>query len=145
MLNRSGTFLIWNRDNTSNGTISKGQPGYVGEAGSYQLWSSTPPINGRGQKLTIDPFVEYFNKSGGRHKLLGRYYRNYNRNDTDQSTLSDILYGKYQYQQQYKNAGLLTAGIVTTQTKANAKLYAKTTLFQRANLTPAISRIPAIR
>ncbi|MBK6610791.1 MAG: TonB-dependent receptor [Sphingobacteriales bacterium] len=124
MLNRSGTFLIWNRDNTSNGTISKGQPGYVGEAGSYQLWSSTPPINGRGQKLTIDPFVEYFNKSGGRHKLLGRYYRNYNRNDTDQSTLSDILYGEYQYQQQYKNAGLtITAGIVTTQTKANAELY----------------------
>jgi len=90
----------------------------------YQLWKSTPPINNVGLKLTIDPFVEYFTKNGWRVKALGRYFKNDNKNDTQQSTLSDFYYGELQTQKRSEAAKFsATLGLVGSLSKADAELY----------------------
>ena len=109
MLNTSASFLIWNGANE----------------GAYQLWEVTPQINNVGKKLTLDPFVEYFTENGMRHKLLGRYYKNDNANDTNQSTNSDFFYGEYQFQKRFEPINFtITAGITSSLALSTAELYA---------------------
>ena len=134
MITRSTSFLIWNRNNGQ-----PGQPGYVGDAGAYQLWTNTPQINNKGRKLSVDPFIEYFTRNNIRIKLLGRYYINHNRNDTNQSTLSDFYYSEGQFQKRFPKLNLTTtAGITYSLAKTNAELYASDTInkgkYQATNL-----------
>jgi len=91
---------------------------------SYQLWTATPPINNIGLKLTVDPFIEYFTKNGWRFKVLSRYFKNDNKNDTNQSTLSDFYYGELQTQKRLEEAKFsATIGLVGSLSKADAELY----------------------
>lgn len=120
-LQTSGSFLIWNNLNNA-GNVSV--PDAIDE-GAYQLWDATPPINNHSFAISVDPFAEYFNSGNGtRHKLLGRYYRNDNQNDTKQGTASDLMYGEYQFQKDWTSAHLvLTTGVVGTYVISNAELY----------------------
>lgn len=117
MLNTSVSFLIWdyNPDSASDS---------YNPVGMYQLWRATPPINNNGTKLTIDPFIEYFTQSGWRFKALGRYFKNDNINDTNQSTKSDFYYGELQTQKRIEEAKFsATLGLVGSLSKADAELY----------------------
>lgn len=120
-LQTNGSFLIWNNlNNPGNVSVPDGI-----DEGAYQLWDATPPINNHSFAISVDPSVEYFNSGNGtRHKLLGRYYRNDNQNDTRQSTASDLMYGEYQFQKNWDGAHLtLTTGAVGTYVISNAELY----------------------
>lgn len=116
MLNRSASYLIW------NGTGAE----------AYRLWEATPVINNEGLKISIDPFIEYFSESGMKHKLMGRFYKNDNKNDTGQSTLSDFFYGEYQFQKRFLDQDFtITAGLVGSLALSEAELYASD--FQATN------------
>ena len=99
-------------------------PPYVGEEGAYQLWTATPQIVNNGTKLAVDPFIEYFNESGLKLKFLGRYYLNNNKNNTNQSTLSDFLYGELQAQKRWEDIKFtVTGGVVGSYAISDAELY----------------------
>lgn len=108
-VSRSSSFLLWNGD----------------EADLYRIWTATPTINNQGLKLSVDPFVEYLDADRGmKHKLSGRYYRNDNITDTDQSTKSGFYYGEYQFQKRFEDISLnITAGVAASLATVNAELY----------------------
>ena len=79
-------------------------------------------------RYTIDPFLTYFDKSGNRHKVQGRFYNIDNRNTENQSNASKLYYGEYQFQKKFDKLNLVTtAGIVGTRTNVRAELYGDTT------------------
>jgi iron complex outermembrane receptor protein len=115
-----------------------------GRKGSFFYWKSNdaayePPTDTTATqrqrfRYNLDPHVTYFDKSGNRHKFLGRFYDVNNDNSANQSNFSTILYGEYQFQRRFVNADLVvTAGIVTMRTRVEAELYGDTT-FRSRNL-----------
>lgn len=104
---RSGNFFIWGND-----TDKAYQPG---------LNSSSKSL-GR-LRYNIDPSLQYFDRHGYRHKILGRFYSVHNNNSSNQSNDSRMLYGEYQIQRQMENGLVATAGIVGIYTTVKADLY----------------------
>lgn len=103
---RSGSFFIWGDDSLR---------AYQGGL------NSTSRSLGR-LRYNIDPSAQYFDKSGNRHKFLGRYFSVHNNNSGNQSNDSRMLYGEYQVQRQMKNL-VATAGVVGIYTTVSAGLY----------------------
>lgn len=122
--NTSASFLIWDRNNAPSS-----------DEGAYLLYTALPPINNVGLKATVDPFVEYFSASGFKVKLLGRYYKNNNQNDTNQSTNSDFLYGETQVQKRFEDIEFtLTGGVAANKAKVDAELYGGGDQFSSSNI-----------
>jgi outer membrane receptor protein involved in Fe transport len=105
---RSGSFFIW-KNETSGGY----EPG---------LGSATFT---RGRlRFMIDPTLNYFDRSGNRHKILSRYFYVSNNNSGNQSNDSRMYYGEYQFQRSMEAIGLVvTAGVVGITTRIDAELY----------------------
>ncbi|MCB9290466.1 MAG: TonB-dependent receptor [Lewinellaceae bacterium] len=83
-------------------------------------------------RYNIDPYVSYYDKSGNRHRLQGRFYNVDNKNNLNQSNSSDMYYGEYQFQRQIADAELvITAGAVFSGTNISAELYGDTTFTSR--------------
>jgi len=73
----------------------------------------------------IDPFVNYYDKQGGKHSLRTRVYFIDNDNDNNQANQSTLYYGQYQYQKkfvQFKDL-VVTAGMMGTFSESNSELY----------------------
>ncbi|MEQ1744330.1 MAG: TonB-dependent receptor [Saprospiraceae bacterium] len=105
---RSGSFFTWENDTSG-----------IYKAGN----NSTAYTRGR-LRFTIDPTLQYFDRTGNRHKLLGRYYHVHNDNSGNQGNDSRMYYGEYQFQRPMDNIGLVaTAGVVAIRTTVSAALY----------------------
>ncbi len=142
--NRYGRFNIGTRyrltDRLSFGVNANFN---VGESASFFYWSSdTTAYIGTASTSTarnrvrynIDPYLVYFDKSGGKHRILTRYHEVNNNNDNNQSNYSYTLYGEYQYQKKFQPLDLvLTGGFVGRATRVEAELYGDTT-FTSQNL-----------
>lgn len=113
---RSGSFFIWANDST----------------GAYQSGvNSSSQTLGR-LRFTIDPFLQYFDRAGFRHKFLGRYFYIHNNNSGNQSNDSRMYYGEYQVQRQMDKIGLVvTAGVVGNYNNVTALLYNNATYTSR--------------
>ncbi len=100
-----------------------------GEAGAYRANPSEQVGEpSRRFRYTLDPFITYFDKSGNRHKVHGRFYNIDNNNTENQSNASKLYYGEYQFQKKFDKLGLVTtAGVVGTRTNVRAELYGDTT------------------
>lgn len=111
-VNRSTSFFFWSGI----------------DSGLYIPFDGTAAFN-QGFKITVDPYFNYYDKKGNRHKLLMRYYGNHNATATTaQSNFNDLYYGEYQYQKHFENsAAVLSAGVVGSFTKVVAELYGDTT------------------
>lgn len=76
---------------------------------------------------TVDPYIQYFSSRGGRHALRTRWQSLDNDNDNNQGNFSDVLYGEYQYQQQWDSLGvkglISTMGVVGMYTDARGQLF----------------------
>lgn len=98
------------------------------DSGLYVPASGTTSYN-QAFKITIDPFLDWFDNHGNRHKLLTRYYGNHNATiTTDQSSFSDLYYGEYQFQKHFDKSHLvISAGGVVSHTNVSAALYGDTT------------------
>jgi len=110
----SSSFFLW-----QNGNEGAYRPGGIGQ--------NVLSISNR-FRFTIDPFVNYFDKSGNRHRLTGRIYSVNNKNNANRSNVSQLYYGEYQFQKKWDEKGLvLSTGIVSTSTFIEAELYGDTT------------------
>ena len=79
-------------------------------------------------RFLIDPYVQYADEKGNRHKLLSRYYNVKNKVQNNQSNFSSLLYGEYQYQKRFLKADLvLTSGLVASYSTIDAELYSSST------------------
>ena len=116
-----------------------------GNSGSFFYWQDlnkrfegdTTTIGTRNRfRYNVDPFLTYFDKSGNRHRFLGRFFavdnNNFLRNGGDQSNSSQVTYSEYQFQRRFTQAQLvLTAGVVGTWNQVFAELYGDTTFYSR--------------
>ncbi|MBC8173402.1 MAG: TonB-dependent receptor [Chitinophagales bacterium] len=110
-LSKNASFFFWNNIDT----------------GLYIPFRGTLTHN-EGFKMTIDPYLHYYGKNGSRHKVLLRYYQNHNKNDQEQSSLSDLIYGEYQYQKHFEKINFVaTGGVLSSYAQTVAELYGDTT------------------
>lgn len=112
-----GVNTIINQGNSKDFFFWKGIDDlFVGSIGTL--------TEGKQSRFNIDPFVTYFDKSGNRHKLLGRLYNIDNQFNNNQSTGSRLYYGEYQYQRNFEPIKLVTtAGLVGMSASSSAELY----------------------
>ena len=124
-------------DNLTVGFNSNFNPG---ESASFFLWDNGNEGAYRPSRLagsinsskrfryTIDPFVNYFDKSGNRHRLTGRFYNVNNNNNDNRSNTSKLFYGEYQFQKKWDVHDLvMSAGVVSNSVFVDAELYGDTT------------------
>ena len=124
-------------DNLTIGFNSNFNPG---ESASFFLWENGnegayKPLqlnssisSSKRFRFTIDPFVNYFDKSGNRHRLTGRLYSVNNQNNDNRSNTSQLYYGEYQFQKKWEEHDLImSAGLVSNSVFIDAELYGDTT------------------
>lgn len=91
--------------------------------------------NSENVRYNVDPYVTWFDPGNNRHKVMGRIFNVDNITGTaeaDQSNISDVRYGEYQFQRKMRKLNLVaTAGIVYIGTKVKAPLYGDTTFTSR--------------
>ncbi|MFN0035491.1 MAG: TonB-dependent receptor [Saprospiraceae bacterium] len=105
---RSGSFFIWGGDSTLAHQAGTGSASYT---------------KGR-LRFNIDPSLQYFDKSGNRHKILSRYFYIHNNNSGNQSNDSRLYYGEYQFQRSMERIGLVTTlGVVGMYHTVDAEIY----------------------
>ena len=89
---------------------------YIGAKGSYN--------SGIRRRFWVDPYLNYFDKKGNKHKILMRYYSVDNELTNNQSNQSQLFYSEYQFQRpMFDNNLVVTAGAVSGGTKVQAPLY----------------------
>ncbi|RMF27354.1 MAG: TonB-dependent receptor [Bacteroidetes bacterium] len=96
--------------------------------------SPTTVSNSENTRFNIDPNLTYFDPSGNRHRVLGRFYRvdnNTGTEEADQSNQSDSWYAEYQIQRKFSDAMVATAGFVYQGSAVQAPLYGDTLLKSR--------------
>lgn len=88
----------------------------IGARGSYN--------SGVRRRFWIDPYLNYFDKKGNRHKILTRFYSVDNQLGNNQSNQSKLYYGEYQFQRpMFDDKLVVTAGAVSSGTSVQAPLY----------------------
>ena len=113
----------------------------LGKSGSYFYWltdtmgyvGAPSTITSRERfRFNVDPFATFFDKSGNRHRVNGRFYYVDNNNDNMQSNMSFMYYGEYQFQKRFKGSDfVISAGLVTQGTRVEAELYGDTVFTSR--------------
>jgi iron complex outermembrane receptor protein len=105
---RSTSVFVW--QDTERG-IYRPQAGTVTRTLGFQAY--------------VDPYINYYSKSGTRHSLRTRYFRQKFDNDNDQSNSNHQLYAEYQVQQTVDLLGetVLTGGIVGQTVSSDSRLY----------------------
>jgi len=84
-------------------------------------------------RFNIDPFINYYDKGGNKHKIMGRFYGVNNEESNNRSNQSNLFYGEYQFQKRWEASELvLTSGLVGSFTDIDAELYGGD-LFQSNN------------
>lgn len=120
----SSSFFLWNNTGIYFG-------GFVGENNADHIYeplagSITESVITR---FNVDPFLTAYDKKNGRHRLQTRYYYVNNQNGQDQSNLSHLAYGEYQYQKKFDiNSSFfgdfkLVTGAVGTYTFSRSQLF----------------------
>ncbi|MEM9992198.1 MAG: TonB-dependent receptor plug domain-containing protein, partial [Bacteroidota bacterium] len=97
--------------------------------GINQLYVASPGTVSRAKRTryNIDPFLNYYEKNGNRHRLLGRFHRIDNNLENNQSNASNLFYGEYQFQKKWQQNLTTTVGLVATGFNSTAELYGDTT------------------
>ena len=108
----------------------------TGESGNMFFWANDStgaylPSDGSSfsseiTRYFVDPFLTYFDKNDNRHKFMGRYYAVNNNNSDGNAVFSDLMYGEYQFQRQFDNNLVLTAGLVGMYSASEGPLYGDT-------------------
>ncbi len=121
----------------SNINFGKSKYFFYWEGGDSSVLRATPSTETTSQKLryTIDPFINYFDKNGNRHKLLGRFYYVDNTVSGGNQNTSQLYYGEYQFQRAWKSGFVLTSGLVTGSTFVKAELYGDAS-YRSYNIAP---------
>lgn len=78
-----------------------------------------------GFRFNLDPWVSYYDGQNNRHSLRTKFLKVYNRfeEDPDKDNGSDMYYGEYQVQREFRKKLNLTAGFTGLYGVTNANLY----------------------
>ncbi|MCO5231589.1 MAG: TonB-dependent receptor [Chitinophagales bacterium] len=107
---KNGSFFLWNGNNGINKYIPAALTGEPTTTGAL--------------RVTIDPFFNYQDEKGNRHKILGRWFKVDNNNTNDQGNFSNFFYAEYQYQKRWESINMtLTTGAVGSYVNVEAPLY----------------------
>src|SRR5688572_29657584 len=107
-----GNYLLWQND-SSGAYLPQG--GLVDSTTTISYYETT--------RTSVDPFITYSGKKGNTHKLLTRYFKSANRNNTQQQSFATMYYFEYQYQKRIKDYAILTGGIVDIYNDVKSELY----------------------
>jgi len=113
-----------------NTNLAEGSAYYIWKnAGSGAMQGLPGTISQRNtRRIYIDPFLQYYDTNGNRHKLIWRTSALKNENDTDQSNSSLNHYGEYQFLRNLEQKGLaMTAGVVGMWNFTNSQILGDTT------------------
>jgi iron complex outermembrane receptor protein len=106
---RTSNFFLWGGDG-----VSKYLPGTL----------TGIPTESRTFKLLIDPYFNYADEKGNKHKILGRFYKSDNNNSNNQSNFVNQYYAEYQYQRRFEKINFtITTGAVAQYAAVDAELY----------------------
>jgi iron complex outermembrane receptor protein len=110
---KSGIFILW----------QSSSQGYIPQGGAdINNPSSTLSIN-YGTRINVDPFITYYTKKGFKHTLRTRMYYVENVNNTQQSAVSRLYFGEYQFYKKFKNELNLTMGTAGFTSNVNSELF----------------------
>ena len=62
---------------------------------------STTMSSSSSSRIIVDPYISLVTENGKEHHFKTRYYRTNNVNNTNQNSLSDFVFGEYQFQQKF--------------------------------------------
>ena len=93
-------------------------------SGLYRAFPKTMTLQDQ-TILYVDPFFNYFTKSGLKHSLRTRYFYTKNLLTNNQSNETNVVYSEYQFTKQLEviDGINITGGIVMNQTYSHADLY----------------------
>lgn len=126
---RSKRYAGLNYGVNTNWSVSNSLATLLWENENNGLYSAYDGSATRTKQLigTVDPFVNYYAKRGGKHSLRTRWQSLDNDNDNNQGNFSDVLYGEYQFQQHWDSVGvkglISTLGVVGMYTDARGQLF----------------------
>lgn len=108
MRQRSASVLIWE---DAGAGIHRPKAGTVTRTLGFQAYA--------------DPYINYRSRSGVRHTLRSRYFRQVFDNNNDQSNSNHQVYGEYQVQRRVDLLGgtMVTAGLVGQRVISDSRLY----------------------
>ncbi len=104
------------------------------QAGAYLAGAGSNESSSKKVRFYVDPYLNYFDRAGNRHKVMTRFYSIDNDNNLNQGNQSQLYYGEYQFQRNISSLDLLfTAGVLGSGSRVDADLYADT-IFNSRNL-----------
>ncbi|MEI7803380.1 MAG: TonB-dependent receptor, partial [Bacteroidota bacterium] len=106
------TFFIWQDDSLN---------AYRPQGGTDT--ATTTLAENNNTRISIDPYLTYFNKNGNRHSFHGRYYLTNAIATDNKSTNAQLYYGEYQYQHFLKFGLNITTGVAANASVITADLY----------------------
>lgn len=78
------------------------------------------------RRISLSPFINYFDKKDNKHSLKTRYYNNRSTNFGLESILTNHVYGEYTFSKDFKARGItLTTGAAGAFTKASGNTFAE--------------------
>lgn len=138
-LNKSQTFFFWQPDSSDR---------HLYEPFGGLADSSTTINKNNGQRINIDPSLNYIGKLGAKHVLRTRWFRS--KNDIPekrQTSLADTYYGEYQFQKSFNaEQGILhqfhwVSGVSASYSNVVGLLYGNHTIFNLAPYLQAEKKI----
>jgi len=115
--NNGGSYLLWNQG-------TKAIDGVRPAGTAYELWTALDTTLTRRDQLSIDPYISYTTNSGMKLNWRGRWFKNDNITNTNQSIKSDVFYNELQFQKIMDSlAMVVNFGVVNQLGYADAELY----------------------
>lgn len=99
MHQKAGFFFFWNNDNT----------------GAYLPYSTSTNVGMNDFWMNIDPWYTVYDKRANKHTIKGRYYFTLGVGGKDWSPVTHQATADYQFQHNFKNKAVITAGATANQ------------------------------
>ncbi|MFT5777735.1 MAG: outer membrane receptor protein involved in Fe transport [Crocinitomicaceae bacterium] len=111
----AGYFIIWESDSL----------GYTPSGGADTSVAGSTLTYASGLRLSIDPYVKFFDKRNNLHSIKTRLYRINSNNVTNpsQNSNSHVIYGDYQFQHKWNKGTALTSGLTYLRTDVFSNLF----------------------
>lgn len=114
----------------ANGMLSKNAQAFFWANSDTGLYRSYPgSVTNFNEALAyVDPYIQYFTKSGNKHYLRNRIFYSFNGADNNQTTKSIQLYNEYQHINKLKwvEGMTLTTGLTSIYTYSTGKVFSGT-------------------
>lgn len=112
---KAGYFIIWESDSLA----------YTPSGGADTSDAASTLTYAQGMRLSLDPYIKYFDKNKNLHSVKTRFYRISNVNETNpgNNSTSNVVYGDYQFQHKWLNGSAVTAGATYLRSDVFSNLF----------------------